>query len=121
MAPPTFDPDECPPQRTLWRKMLASDKSWSLEVPISSSNLRSKRQEEFIQASFCKEVPHQLWPSLDQDYVTLANTVHCHENVLGAECTSSALHSQDLYRWWETLFADARFAVGGSDDQDSNL
>src|SRR5947209_7345351 len=120
MALPTFDPDKRPPQWILWGKTLASDKSWSFDVPVSPSNLRGERQEEFIQGSFCKEVPHQLWPTLDQDQVAVADLADRLQNVPGAERTS-ALHCQDLDSRRKALFVDALRAVSRSDDQGANF
>ena len=96
MAPPSFDPDEPPPQWTFRREKLASDKSGALDVPISSSDLRGQRQEQFIQESFRKEISHQLWPTLDQDHVALADAIHRPQDSLGGECISCALHCRDL-------------------------
>lgn len=95
MALPTFDPDEGTPKWILRGKTLASDKPWPFDVPVSASNLRGERQEEFIQGSLCKEVPHQLWPTLDQDQFAVADLADRLQNVASTERTS-ALHCQDL-------------------------
>src|SRR5712692_6602285 len=76
MAPCAFDTFECSPEGMLWRKPLALHESGSLDFPVSASNLRSKRQEQFIQQSLGKKVAHQLRPALDQDHLTLPDTVH---------------------------------------------
>src|SRR6266487_716659 len=120
MASPTFNPDECSPQWMLRCKTLARDKSWSLGVLISSGNLRSQCQEEFIQASFRKEVTHQLWPTLNQDHVTLAHTADGLQDGPGAESTCT-VHFRDVHGRWEPLLTNALCAEGGRDDQGGNL
>src|SRR2546421_12946218 len=106
MAPTTFDADECSPEWMLWRKTLPRDKPWPLTKAISTSDLRGKRQEQFIQVPLCKEVTHELWFTLDEDHVTPAHTAHCLQNRLGAEWTS-VLGCQDLNRGWKTRCTDS--------------
>src|SRR5574341_1460939 len=77
MAPTAFNPDECAPSWLLWRKNLPRDKSRSLRRIVAAGNLGSERQEQFIQTLFGEEVSHQLWPTLDQNDVTLTSTANC--------------------------------------------
>ena len=85
MAPATFDAHERSPERMLRCKPLACDEPGPLDSTISAGNLWSKRQEQFIQEPLGKEISHQLRPTLDQDHLTLADTVHLLQDSLGTE------------------------------------
>src|SRR5947209_13690692 len=117
MAPGAFDAHESSPERVLRRETLTSDESWSLRGGVATGDLRSERQEQFIQELPGKEVPEQLWPTLDQDDLARAHFTHRLDNCLGTE-RASTLHACDLHRCWDMLCADALFALRGRHEQD---
>src|SRR5947209_7851897 len=104
MAPTTFYTGECSPEWMLWRKTLPGNEPGSLNRTVSTGDLGSKRQEEFIQTPLRKEVTHELWSTLDQNHVTPAYTADRLQDRLGAQCTI-ALGRHGLNRRWKAGWA----------------
>ena len=89
MASTTFDTHERSPEGVLRRKTLSTDEPRPFNLPVSTSNLRGQRQEQFIQKPLSKEVTYQLRPTLDQDYLALVGTAHLPQDGSGTEYTSA--------------------------------
>ncbi len=81
MAPAASDAHERAPERVLRCKPLTRDQPWPLRRGIATGNLWGKRQEQFIQELLGKEVPWQLWPTLDQDDLARAHSAHSRKGI----------------------------------------
>ncbi len=102
VAPAALDAHEGSPAGILRGKPLAHDETGPLNFPVATSNLWGERQKQFVQSLPGKEIPHQLWSALDQDHLTLPDTVHLMQDSLGTQGTGT-LDCRELHGRWKML------------------
>jgi len=113
-----LDTHKASPEGVLRGKPFALDESGPLDFCISASNLRSKRQEQFIHQPLGKKVPQQLRPTLNQDQLTLKHMAYyCLQDRLGTDYKGNAWCSQIAKKLgWQTwgeksLFQDSQVSL----------